>query len=151
MAAAAGWAGWSAHISAPRAYLVLCTTGNKADALEIMQQNPAGSCLAPCIAPCIASCNVCMPPGTARCLHCMLPPSVLSMRIMSAVLTCGGSIAQETPDVSHAGLEPRTSRPQAGLLLTRLSLALDRKYASSRGYARSLTRSRPRPSSAGWR
>ena len=26
-----------------RAYLVLCTTGNKADALEIMQQNPAGA------------------------------------------------------------------------------------------------------------
>ena len=28
--------------------------------------------------------------------------------------------------VCHTGLEPRTSRPQAGLLLTRLSLALDR-------------------------
>ena len=72
-------------------------------------------------------------------------------RIVSAVLTCGGSIAQETPAVCHRGLEPRTSRPQAGLQLTRLSLALDRKYASSRGYARPLTRSRPRPSSAGWR
>ena len=28
--------------------------------------------------------------------------------------------------VRHTGLEPRTSRPQAGLLLTSLSLALDR-------------------------
>ena len=33
--------------------------------------------------------------------------------------------------VSHAGLEPRTRRPQAALLLTRASLALDR-----RGWAR---------------
>eukprot|EP00964_Phaeocystis_antarctica_P031412 scaffold17778_cov78-Phaeocystis_antarctica.AAC.8 len=77
--------------------------------------------------------------------------SARSMRRVLAVLTCGGSIAQETPDVCHRELEPRTSRRQAGLLLTRLSLALDRRYASSRGYARPSTRSRPRPSSAGWR
>ena len=31
-----------------------------------------------------------------------------------------------TPSVCHSGLEPRTSRPYTGLLLTRLSLALDR-------------------------
>ena len=33
--------------------------------------------------------------------------------------------------VRHTGLEPRTSRPQAGLLLTRLSLALDRRLRAS--------------------
>ena len=33
--------------------------------------------------------------------------------------------------VSHAGLEPRTSRPQAGLLLTRASLALDSAATST--------------------
>ena len=31
-------------------------------------------------------------------------------------------------DVCHTGLQPRTSRPQAGLLLTRLSLASDRPW-----------------------
>ena len=33
---------------------------------------------------------------------------------------------------SNPGLEPRTSRPQTGLLLTRLGLALDRRAAEMR-------------------
>ena len=38
--------------------------------------------------------------------------------------------------VCHAGLEPQTSRgPQAGLLLTRVSLASDRPFVPSRARA----------------
>ena len=38
--------------------------------------------------------------------------------------------AATTPGVRHTGLEPRTSRPQAGRLLMRLSLALHRAGAA---------------------
>ena len=40
-------------------------------------------------------------------------------------------------NVCHTGLEPRTSRAQAGLLLTRVSLALDRWSISPRRASRS--------------
>ena len=43
--------------------------------------------------------------------------------------------------VYHTGLEPRTSRPQTGLLLTRASLALDRCAPSG---SQATTRTRPR-------
>ena len=100
---------------------LLAAMGNQADALEIMKQNPAGampSALHRTVL-CIVRCAL---PGLARCLHgmsariaCYATPTasrvapertacVLSMPRVSAVLTCGGAIAEETPDVRHCGL-----------------------------------------------
>ena len=43
-----------------------------------------------------------------------------------------GAVAISLPGRCHTGLEPRTSRPHTGLLLTRVSLALDSPFARLR-------------------
>ena len=58
-----------------------------------------------------------------------------------AALSSAPSLSGQAKPVCHTGLEPQTSRPQASLLLTRLSLTLDRAWPISTSSARSLAAS----------
>ena len=59
------------------------------------------------------------PPVHGEPVTTLLPADLLLLH--------GTAVVNESAlTVSHAALQPRTSRPQAGLLLTRLSLALGR-------------------------
>ena len=88
----------------------------------------------------------------------MLIRCISDLPVLWTEMTWDRAILYNTPDqpefalkkVCHAGLEPRTSRHQAGLLLTRASLALDRRTSTAPSRASSASVRRSGPWSSSW-
>ena len=84
---------------------------------------PAATCrtAAGTALPASSSCQQTLWRGARACRSCGSACSTLVPRDSESLQP-----KQRDPAVRHTGLEPQTSRPQAGLLLTRVSLALGR-------------------------
>ena len=93
----------------------------------------------------VERCDVAASCGAKLAAAVLARGAAVTLRLRECKLhDCGGAglllaskaSADVQQSVSRTGLEPRTSRPQAGLLLTRLSLALSRSCGTAVGAAR---------------